>query len=762
MTDNEETTTANIWDLFEGYSKAHGLFEPQGAKGRKVQGKADYGVGAATPADWRRHMRGEHPGIGVVPLLDDGKSVRWAAIDIDDHGIDHAKLERLVDELNLPLALSKSKSDGAHLWAFFSEPVPAALAQTKLTEIAAALGHGGCEIFPKQTTRSGSDPGNWINMPYFGQTRRGVIGGREVKRAAWVEHAWARRMTLSQLTAVRIDNDQPFSDGPPCLEKLFAHGIDEGSRNTIMFNVGVYMRLKHGLDDFSQYLFAFNRNELNDPLPTKEMQNIAKSLTRKEYGYQCSASPLCNHCQPKLCRTRLFGIDPNGEAALDWAYVAGTERYVRRSDNYELKEEALNRLIPKAHKNAPKASDSILALEENRLEGVTFVPKGPRIIGRNFNWWREGVGIPPDPEGDAQPFLEHVGYLFPEEGEHLLDWCAHAVRHPDVRPSFAPLLIGGHGIGKGLIGEALLNIVGQPHAMLIKPNMIKSQFNAWLKNLTLAIVEEVMEMGRKEFNNAIKDYVTAPFHMINPKGINPYTLRNCTAYLMMSNHDDAMAVDPGERRILALKSEAVPRPKDYYDGLFRWMQHEGGYAAIAHYLINVHDLSHFNPKALPVRTEALRVLEESGRSADEDTLRDMFEAGAYPFNGPVVTISSIREQVRFSRPRNDLWFNQCLRGMGGRRFGGEKPPLRLRLPNGGRNTVWVMRDHDRWMNAETPQIIECWLDQWGAWDAVVDGGTEDEFMALPPTQRRQLAVAAIQAKLGRRAKEPKSPTQVMQ
>lgn len=179
MADRDNTTTANIWNLFAGYSKAHGLYRPEAVTSGKVGGRADYGDGAPTPADWRRHLRGEAPGLGVVPLLDDSKSVRWAAIDIDDHGIDHGRLQKLIGELNLSLPVSKSKSGGAHVWAFFSEDVPAKLAQTKLTEISAALGCGGCEIFPKQLSRANkNDIGNWINMPYFGKARRGVIGGR--------------------------------------------------------------------------------------------------------------------------------------------------------------------------------------------------------------------------------------------------------------------------------------------------------------------------------------------------------------------------------------------------------------------------------------------------------------------------------------------------------------------------------------------------------------------------------------------------------
>ena len=41
--------------------------------------------------------------------------------------------------------------------------------QRRLTELSAALGFAGSEIFPKQTTilLDSGDTGNFLNMPYF-------------------------------------------------------------------------------------------------------------------------------------------------------------------------------------------------------------------------------------------------------------------------------------------------------------------------------------------------------------------------------------------------------------------------------------------------------------------------------------------------------------------------------------------------------------------------------------------------------------------
>lgn len=571
MTDREETTTASIWDLFEGYSEAHGLFEPQGAEGRKVQGKAAYGAGAPTTADWRRHLRGEHPGIGVVPLLDDGKSVRWAAIDIDDHGIDHVKLEKLVDEMNLPLALSKSKSDGAHLWAFFSEPVPAALAQTKLTEIAAALGHGGCEIFPKQTTRSGADPGNWINMPYFGQTRRGVIGGREVKLVAWVEHAWARRMTRAQLMAITVGDNEWFGDGPPCLEKLFAQGIDEGSRNTILFNVGVYMRLKHGLDDFSQPLFDFNRNELNDPLSAREAQTIAKSLTRKEYGYQCSAVPLCNFCDRSACHRRAFGVlAQEGAPAQNLrgvaAYTAEDDRYHHFPTGLVLPRVSFEqRFLGEIGGKSP--SLAVLQAGE-QYDGVAFRPGQGLFVDNRVNLWRPGEGVAPDPDDDCGGLLALVDHLFPDpaERDHIMNYLAQMQQQPEVRPNHALFVSGGHGTGKSTLAQAMRRVVGSRWTEEIQPENVLSENNSFVSGKLLVIVNDIEERRRAaDIASHLKLLIADDRVSVTDKWVKRHEIENYARWILFANDPNALAIQQGERRYFASRSTKERLPLEVRD-----------------------------------------------------------------------------------------------------------------------------------------------------------------------------------------------------
>src|SRR5690606_4115987 len=152
--------------LFRGNDRSHGFFYPSNGGMETVKKKI-------TMSDFERHLSGK-VGVGVVPIMDDDQC--WfGAIDIDAHGdtpdIELDELEEGIRENDLPLVLCRSKSGGAHLYVFMTEPVAAKTMRKVLSNWAGILGHAGVEIFPKQESlpESGGEKqlGNWINLCYF-------------------------------------------------------------------------------------------------------------------------------------------------------------------------------------------------------------------------------------------------------------------------------------------------------------------------------------------------------------------------------------------------------------------------------------------------------------------------------------------------------------------------------------------------------------------------------------------------------------------
>lgn len=306
-------------ELFEGYDKARGSFDPKASNEKgKVSGKALTHKGPTTPALWGAHVAGRL-GVGIIPLLADN-TVRWAVIDIDVIGIDHAGLEAKCRKLGLPLVICSSKSGGAHCFLFLKESVEAELVVAKLARWSAALGYGGCEIFPKQTARHDeNDFGNWLNMPYFyaeRTTRYCIRDGKQIDLPDFLAYANSMRVSgdaLEQIeVAVPADPDNLFEDGPPCLQFLAANGgFADGTRNDGMFDVAIYLKKRFPDDAEGARLNTYNAKMCNPPLGATEINTISRSANKKGYDYRCRKPPIAAHCNRRECVMRRHGIDDN-------------------------------------------------------------------------------------------------------------------------------------------------------------------------------------------------------------------------------------------------------------------------------------------------------------------------------------------------------------------------------------------------------------------------------------------------------------------
>lgn len=300
--------------LFAGLERGHGRYDVSegGQEGDKKKGRASYVKSPVTVELWEDHLAGK-VGIGIVPIRDDA-TVVWGAIDVDRYNIDLAALSLVL--ANSPLILCRSKSGGAHIFCFTSEPVSARSMQERLARAAAALGYGGVEVFPKQVEllTARGDMGNWLNMPYFGgenSTRYAIINGESVGPEEFLEAAYARRLTapdLAQLTLVdESEGEKIVPDGPPCLQLMCRNGIASGGRNNALYNIGVYLKMAHP-DDWRSRLEDYNRRFVQPPLDAGEVLALIKSLDKKLYHYTCDREPLASHCDKRACVKRKFGV----------------------------------------------------------------------------------------------------------------------------------------------------------------------------------------------------------------------------------------------------------------------------------------------------------------------------------------------------------------------------------------------------------------------------------------------------------------------
>jgi len=305
-----------MMELFRGSDVAHGRSEMTNKVSPKGKHEARCWAEkrAVTEKDWEQHLAGV-VGVGIPPL-DSNNQVRWGAIDVDVYaGLSIEALNQKIQQSKLPLVICRSKSGGPHILLFMTEPVDAAEMIEKLESIAAYLGFGKSEIFPKQVSVGEKEFGAWLNMPYFGGTAYLRYGIDQDNKAlatipGFVAYAKSRALTAEQLRSLALPEPEPlFKDGPPCLNQLFAED-SSGMRNVLLSNAAVYAKKAYP-DSWRAKLDEYNR-KFSEPLGSKEVEVIKESYAKKEYRYQCSKEPLCNHCDATRCRKSKYGIGNGG------------------------------------------------------------------------------------------------------------------------------------------------------------------------------------------------------------------------------------------------------------------------------------------------------------------------------------------------------------------------------------------------------------------------------------------------------------------
>lgn len=322
-------------ELFAGRDDVHGTYALSDAsktteKGEKRTGKAKTVTGTVSKDVFEAHLSG-HRSLGIVPIRLDG-TVSWFAIDVDNYlkgDALHADLAKRINRHDLPLVIFRSKSGGAHLYCFLTEPMKAASAMTHAARYLKLLGLSpSTEVFPKQKEIADPDKqkGSWINLPYFGGERvcMGRDGSTELSLEEFLEYAHEKEVGPYDLGA-RGSGDtierEPGEDRPPCIVSMEDDGVEEGGRDNAVFHFGVFARRAFP-DDWQDKVMDFNDDKVHPSLPLADIRRIVTSLERHEYQYKCDTMPMCDLCDKATCITRKFGVG-TGEArgAAGDAYV---------------------------------------------------------------------------------------------------------------------------------------------------------------------------------------------------------------------------------------------------------------------------------------------------------------------------------------------------------------------------------------------------------------------------------------------------------
>lgn len=227
------------------------------------------------------HLEGDRP-IGVYPITPNDDHCRWGCVDFD-----HSKpaseyktpqeaqqaahlLQRVLQRVGITSWLEISRSRGAHLWTFATEPVPARTMRRALIVAHQIISMPYREINPKQEQLSGKI-GSYVRLPYPAARTKGTqeVMWRGIPLTAqdFTERAAANRTTPPSYERVAsMYREQPAvtvlpkptmpvqdTNLPPLIRHIMHNGpLPDRDRSGTLFKLALRCR-DNGLDTDAAY-----------------------------------------------------------------------------------------------------------------------------------------------------------------------------------------------------------------------------------------------------------------------------------------------------------------------------------------------------------------------------------------------------------------------------------------------------------------------------------------------------------------------------
>lgn len=269
-------------------------------------------------------------------------------------------------------------------------------------------------------------------------------------------------------------------------------------------------------------------------------------------------------------------------------------------------------------------------------------------------------------EGDVSKWTDYLSRIFntADDVKIFNDYLAHCIKFPGWKIPWTILLQSAKGVGKQMIAEVVKHCVGesytyQPDAEELVSGV--SQFNGWMRNKLMIIVDEVRVGDRNDLMNGLKTIITDRRIAIESKGVDQEMEDNVSNWIFFSNFKDAFPIDENERRYCiffsklqtATEIKNAGLSKDFFDDMYHWLESENGYAKLANFYLNYPiergSLPHRAPHTSSYE-EVLRI----GRSPLRVLLDEKIENGERGFRAGYVSytmlLKAIDESSMRSRP----------------------------------------------------------------------------------------------------------------
>lgn len=596
--------------------------------------------------------------------------------------VDSPDAQELVDGLNLPATPTVRTARGVHYY-FRSRAYEirnsVRVAGAKLD----VRGDGGYVVGPGSIHPTGARY-EWIVPPTevaFAELPTSLLKLMQTKsKRAVAAKPTGQEISLTEGQFGRFLNRQLAE----LLKEL--SGASEGERNDTLFRLAARLAADVAATgcEWAQFATAISATAHQIGLGPEETARTLESAWKAG-----SASP-----------SELIGV------AREWVFLSKPNVFYHPESGQHLDVAAFNNTF--AHVVKGKIATVLLKLElVICVFDIIYRPGEPAgfVHENGLDWLNTYRPSEVEAEaGDWDPFEEFIAYLVPnkEEREHLLKMIAWTVRKPGNKIRHALLLRSEHqGVGKSMLTEIWAELLGRSNVRKTTTEEVSSQFQGFMKQTLLVVLEELNWGVGPIGYNRLKDLITADVVPINEKYMPVRHWPNVATFVILTNLKIPLIIEDADRRIFFIDSPALPRDKGYYTSFAAWWQANLG--AIRAYLETI-NLDGFVPFANPPMTDAKRALIADGR---EDLVKDLalaVEERWGVFNRDVVTLAEVEAQLGNStRGKSKVKLTEALKAFGAIPFSQQRVPgywsgeYFSAVPT--RASLWAIRNMKYWTAA---------------------------------------------------------------
>jgi hypothetical protein len=225
--------------------------------------------------------------------------------------------------------------------------------------------------------------------------------------------------------------------------------------------------------------------------------------------------------------------------------------------------------------------------QRRQFDGIIYAP-GSNAADGKLNLWN-GFGCD-SRAGDCGLYLEHLRNNIctgnKEHAEYMLNWMAYAVQHPDRQGEVAVVWRGKEGTGKGVAAKQFGRLFGAHFRHVVHAKHLTGHFNAHLQHCSMLYADESFFAGDRSHESVLKALVTEDTLLIEPKGIDPFSVRNCVHLIMSSNSDWVVPAGADARRYFVLNVGDAHMQDHAYFAAITTQMNNGGREALLHFLQN--------------------------------------------------------------------------------------------------------------------------------------------------------------------------------